>query len=560
MKNNEKSKNEEVEQKAPSTPNRANRRANNKSKSKGRRPSKMPKDEIGLKDRNPYYYAPDDTVMNHYTQLSNNMIGQRPIYWGANKLINPGIMRIKLVPSICSSPEAMTLGSYTGVNAACRKLYQELTAFTGRAATSYSAADLGVLLVCYASLIEWVSFAKRIYGTYRLYSPNNRAFNKAALQAQGIKADMDEVFNNLKYLNTVIDQMGTLVIPACPLLIKSVTMYDEIYLDDESDMAQLLIYTPEYYHVLDETTLPTGAFAECHSFTPIKTGDLADLVDFKDVIDIIKSQLDALLTSSTMAIVFADLINYANKVGSLTLIKLLPCAVDYITPVRCSHEEIMRIHNSYFVGDLMSDAEGRVTQNPTYDTIQQGMTLHMVGADGNELHQDVVTRLNYFNITENGILDFTTPDVDSKMMIEATRLICEPKNIAWDSVNSCAITTAVSSGDHIVTGLDILAVDENGLLIAPVSIPEEMQIGTTLGFLRSQNNTASMEDYIRSDIKFAQLSWYQAAPMILVWKYMIPAAEPWTICGRRSFYKTYDLRYMSSLNDRIMQYMYSVIK
>lgn len=554
---------ESVDSKSTNKTRPNGRRGNNNKRNNGKSRSKRDDalDKIGPNDKNPYYYAPDDGVMYTYTQLSQNCFGGTPISIGPSmKLKNYTVVRVHDNINIMSDADLSGTPNNVGINAATRKLYQELTAFTGRAASSYTATDLGILLVCLGSLLEMVSFAKRIYGTYRLYTPTNRLFAKGVVQGTGIQWQPQNLFADYKRLNTMIDQMSSLVIPACPFLVKCTEQYDEYYLDDDSDMGQLIIHMPAYYYVLDETMSPNGSVAKAVSTDFCYREDNYSLYynTFSNVLGWINTQYTTLLGSATMAIVFADLINYASKVGSLTFLKVLPVELDYIAPVRYSHEEIMKLHNARFVG--MPSTGANISSNVVTDTISQDRVFDLVSDAGTTWSSDEVTMMNNSGICEFGMLDFSDPNVvDPKVMIEATRYISTPRNFFWDGTNSKACTTSYfTGGDHIIVRMTFIEVQDDGSLVQN-SI---RFLRNTFGILDPLGSTSSnCNDDTAMRKMFGVLSKYQMSPMIPIWTGFATSSNlPSEFYGRSSFYRVYDRAYLNALNNRIMQYMFSVVR
>jgi len=141
-----------------------------------------------------------------------------------------------------------------GINRAAQKLWYILTCKSGRSA-GYTKSDVALLILSMGAMIETYEFIRRAFGIAYTYNQRNRALPTMLYRAMSV--DMDDYQENaatyLKRMNSLMAIMNQLPMPGnIAWFAKCQDLYQNIYMDYPSEMAQLFIVSPSTTWVLEE--------------------------------------------------------------------------------------------------------------------------------------------------------------------------------------------------------------------------------------------------------------------------------------------------------------------
>lgn len=229
------------------------------------RSDQMSKPEDG-RNNNPAWYYTDPEMADQISRFSFNQFAGLSKPYG--KYV-PQIMGIYLNPSPGVTPingplatdpwrEAAVKAQNKGINMASLKWWSILTATSGRIAP-YTRNDVAVLILALSEVVSIYEYIRRTLGLYMAYSLRNRVLPQGLIEASGIDAD-DLARKHPNYrlrMNTLVARINQLPIPGNIMYIaKAQDLYQHIYADSDSPMAQFYVVSPSTTWVIDEDTAP----------------------------------------------------------------------------------------------------------------------------------------------------------------------------------------------------------------------------------------------------------------------------------------------------------------
>lgn len=391
------------------------------------------------------YYYEDGNMLQQVTNYTFSQFLGVPLKLEtiANMTYNvSNILTVWLNPSVQPTTDDLYSSMY-GVNIAATKNYLYLSANNAKT-TNYGPQDPMALLLAVRSAIEMYGFIKRAFGVAYLYNTRNREYPTRLLQAMGINAD-DLRKNLAEYrirLNTDIALFDRIPFPkSVPMLDKALHMYEGIYLDEASPMAQTYMFCPMSVWQINEAYNPQGIGLET---IKVRSGNI-ELMDY--YISIFETLIAALANSSLLNYVYSDILRVCGD-GNLFKMELVP--ENYGVMPNVNNETRIWLHNMMKVGTPLE-----------LDQIPTGLTSGITNSNDIETNSNG-DGLNYHPMfklvatqTDNvpfmplvdGVVDFETisPSVDEK--IAATRLAAR--------MNSVGVGTTGFEGVYS-TGLPVL--------------------------------------------------------------------------------------------------------
>lgn len=353
-----------------------------------------------------------------------------------------------------------------GANLMAFKMYTLMSSFTGRT-QQYGPQDLLYMILSISQVAAISEHIRRMFGMALTVNARNRALPKGMIKAMGI-TDVDDFISHLADYRMAFNVQMTRI-NQVPLLDnigfirKCRDIYQKVYVDTDSPMAQNWFFAPYSTWVIDEESSPSGTF--------LKTINLSYSWKMSDWINVLTQQIDAILSSSTMQIVYSDLINLANKVNVPTW-QFDYLAENYVVLPEYNANAQLQFHNLDIVGIPADDAEIKTVPA---STLQAGMIL----TPNNDVLQDVdhnriiynpgfrcevqevsaTSELIYVDrYPHDTVVDFKTPNPSLEDRIEALRFSCiNSQYVTRYRRNglSGAITYGMTLSDHYVVVVDI---------------------------------------------------------------------------------------------------------
>lgn len=416
-------------------------------------------------NNDPSWYFGDKQLMDQTVNFSFNQIQGWPIRLGKYTGLNPGIMRIEVSGSIgTSTPWGVGIG-YTrteGINWAAKKTFAQLSASTGRT-TSYTPADITMMILALGDVLKLVSYIRRIFGVMYTYSNRNALYPQSLVQsmvdpnvttANGFewKVDITDIANLRTRFNIIINAFNRVpIISNIPYIHKCATMFDKIYLDDESPMAQTIYLAPNRLWKLNEIDDESGSFLES---VPASNAGQRGLDQY---IAQLEKMVNVLLDSTTLQVVYADIINLASK-GGVQLYTIPTCSEDYVVVPEYNAQFLQLVHNLTICGDWKNMAEYTTDAVKQYNCVRQDVTHNAIVQTG--LTEPFTTTVlskdfqglssdNNWQSIGNCVVDFDTPSPTVEERLEATRLTVPFSTMFWWSDKTGWAINLGAAPDHI---------------------------------------------------------------------------------------------------------------
>lgn len=326
-------------------------------------------DEEGRNNK-PGYYFVDQKVAEQVTQLVfNNVLG-----WGSiHGYEVPTIMRIDLVANpgctydipahtgpwdhtfVNSPSESENLpyanpAGKAGVNLMASKLYTLLSSFTGRT-SAYAPQDVAIMILAIAGIAEYSEAIRRIFGIALTYNYWNRTLARGLITS--MKVDADDFFANSSIyrsqFNIAMSRINQIpLLDNIAFIQKSREIYQDIYYDDPTNMSQIFYYMPKTWTILDETTDEGGSVLR-HISHGDPQDDSAQGVSVGTMINNLNKMITAVLESSTLNFIYADMLNMANKIKT-PMWKFDYLAENYTVLPVYNRNACLQLHNLKIAG------------------------------------------------------------------------------------------------------------------------------------------------------------------------------------------------------------------
>jgi len=526
-----------------------------KSRSTRRPRSSNSKTEVAMgslsntkRDNDPNWYFTDAMVAEQASQLSFQQFAGSPApVVGTFKM--PTIMRFEMnacpMPSFSANiqkydetipaetnwgvQDASGFYEKDGLNLASMKLYTLMSTFTGRTST-YGPQDIGLMILAIGSIAELIEHIRRAFGLALTYNPRNRVFPRTLINALGF--DADDLFWKLadyrmRFNSEIIRINQIPLLDNIGYLRKCRDIYQKIYLDEPSDMAQVYAMVPRTVWILNEDDPNTPSFLETKYIT-----EYIEPLSMQTWLNELHDMITKVLESSTLNLVYADLINLNSKIGFPTWqFDLL--AENYVVLPEFNATFLLQVHNLDVVGDPLASARAGLVNNIPF-------------TDANDVKQDPNTNSiiynpmfpNQYSGAHAMVVDMATDNPSLEDRIEALRY-----KVAWSglyyiegsgsTVGNWDVFKALP--DHYCTRATVFCGDEDRIT------GNQMRI------------TTNHFDITRTWAKYMwpKFTVFTDHPILYVQEDADPVIED--MAGDFTFYTTIDYLYMVRLNRIISQ-------
>lgn len=338
-----------------------------------------------------------------------------------------GLATIYFAPSI-----GVSTNKASPINMAAVNLYSDVRhANSGHA--NYDPADLMMYLLALDSAYMYHSMLRRAYGMLRNYSPVNRYYPRAFIEAMGL--DFDDLILHMSdfvyYINNYAVKLGSLAAPASFTYFKRhMWMCDNIYVDDPtSAKAQTYMLCPTGFWKWTNTG-STGTKLEFVDFYHGRAKTLSDLINFGTTL------LEFLLGDEDVGIISGDIIK---AYGVTNLMQMYDTPFNYAVLPSYDANVLNQIHNATLCGEV-DPTSWDITQDPS---INEGAILFN-------------PRTRLWNDTEGGtsyllkrIISQKTDSVTADDNYEATRFANVGKSVQRDQENLASYLTFEHTGTEI---------------------------------------------------------------------------------------------------------------
>ena len=398
----------------------------NKRKSTNKRPARVDKSKINKdscdrlnssdRDNDPNWYFLDARVADQAGSFSfSNFNGvpadaQYAAFEGAtgeqawanieSTISVPSIMTFKMSPSAGNTESIQQ-----GINLAGLKTYTQLSSMNAKT-TAYAPQDVTILLLTLGEVISMLEHIRRAFGVAFTYNQRNRSLPHQLLRSMGFDADdfLENIAQHRLQFNSWITALNKLpMLDNIAYFYKCADMYQKVYLDSESAMAQVVLSRPYSTWILNEAYNDQGS--------GLGTKVLPDVGTWAQWADIVNTQIESLFTSSTFNYIFSDILNLSTKAGAkLMFMDYLDEGYSVIPEYNRNYS--LQMHNVVVTGTTYVPNENYSKDNDVSCSVDKNLIVYKP----------------LFNIPDkkyikDPIVDFDVPQPNLVDRIEATRYI-----------------------------------------------------------------------------------------------------------------------------------------
>lgn len=408
----------------------------------------------------------------------------------------------------------------TGINMAGLQTYATLSSVNAKT-TQYAPQDLTTLTLALGEVISTLEHIRRAFGVAFTYNQRNRSMPHKLLTALGFDADdfLENIAQHRMQFNSWITAFNKIpFLDNIAYLHKCADLYQNVYLDSESDMAQIVLMKPYSTWVIDETASDQG--------TVLDTVVAFRKSKWDQVTQVVTSQIQHLFESATFNYIYSDILNYSNKTGA-KLLYMDYLLEGYAVVPQYNRNFMLQVHNAISVGIPLSA-----------DNVPEGFTK------SNNVYPDVnKNKLNYNPLFPSPtpsdlVVDFDTPTASVEDRIEATRFQAITKY--YDGEPSKGIRNRiVSVPDHYVANMRIDS--SNG---------DFSQVGSAISI--SSSTTALPLTQIRTMCGLTKIDW---APLQYI---LMENGLEGFINGDLNYFSTIDQNWYQRVNDLTFQSLFTL--
>lgn len=360
----------------------------------------------------------------------------------------PGILILQHMPAFGGGS---TTGHSTALNMAAHNIYS-FVRHLNSGGSNYDAPDLLVYILCVSQLYSAHSWMRRLYGLLRTYDPNNWYKPEGIFNALGIDFHdfREHIVDFRAYINMFATKIATLKIPKdLGITKRHIWMYENIYKDEESVHAQLMMFEPDGFYMFNETKTETQTYGGAEYvpfFRERFENNVVHQMTYYDLVDYMDALVDASFLSEDHNIMSGDIFKaYQGNCEDAYQID-----ESYITEPVYEESFNLQVSNAVIGGCTASEGNATwqndgIVQNPTTGGLTNNILFSYSG--GNETIrnkiQEVLESKRFINHHKDD------PTVDDN--VEATRLIQIPR------VVNAGGSALISYYEHAASGLIVNA-------------------------------------------------------------------------------------------------------
>lgn len=377
------------------------------------------------------YYYTDPNILASVTNFSFTEFLGLPVEYGSiynapvrEKVAN--VVAIRMNPSVQPTAAAGATG-YEAINVVGLRNYTNLTAGNGKT-DKYAPSDPILAVLAIGSAVSMYSHIKRAFNSYQLVNQRNRDYPKLLFKAMGIDWDdfKSNIANYRDQFNLLVCQFDKIpMFDSITYLEKCKHMYEYIYVDEQSPLAQTYLFTPNSVWTLDEAYDPNGSgLVTTYLYNSVTSEGTKYM---SELLDIFALQIQRLTSSSTLSLVYSDILRLIqNGKGKSFLLETIPLMPDpKFAPI--INDEIRHwLNNMIIVGapiakDALPAAVTRGTTNEN-DVASDGDTGAVIYRPTFKLAQHATGELDNSGVLVSKMLksdlvnfDSMAPSIDDKV-------------------------------------------------------------------------------------------------------------------------------------------------
>lgn len=459
---------------------------------------RKPQDDTSVRFTNePTYYYTNKEVTDGALRIPYNLFAGTQYNVGDSTFKPLNVLVYHTLPTPTHSWDRtsvdVALSRESGIDWAAQRLYTALSAVNGKT-TNYTPATISILMLAMGEVISMYSFIRRAFGYAYTYSRRNWGVPFSLFKAMGIDwADFRaNIADYLTQFNTIIADMNKIpILSNVTYFQKCADMYNYVYQDDESPMAQLELMVPDYtWLLIEDSTIREGSILQTIC-TPCCKGHSPNYAaTMQGWLDLLRTQIYNLMMSQTLNVVYSDIYNYVFKKG-MQVDHLPPVLSDYHLDSIYNVEWKNTMHNARVFGKPVGNGgKGENTGKPltikvytaadkfsNYGISNMNDVWENSDASGlvyNPLHEIRIPKvftapdvMPYADVIDYGALstimfDTSSPELTLEQKIEYTRYTTPYEVVgceATDTVTGSYIsmyTQCHAPSDHSISDIELL--------------------------------------------------------------------------------------------------------
>lgn len=515
------------------------------------------KDEAMLeaegRNNDPNWYFLDKAIAEQISQCSFRTIAGYPLRLTVPKGTSGGTglattdvsLNLNSVTNILLNPSAGVQVTYdpldiqkSGINLAGFRLFQKISAFTGRDIKNYGPQDLSILILYMGEIISMMEWARRVFGVFYTSSERNRAYPRAVLQAMRVDP-VDFANNYAQYrtrFNALVTRLNATVIPKnVNYFDKCASLYEKIYLDSESPMATTLFFSPATVWRLDETSYEGGTILKSFGFTERTDGTAGTQpLSFGTYwLPIFEQSVDILMNSATFNYIYMDLLNLAAH-QSMEFWKFDYLLDGYTVMPEYNRNFMLQLHNMTIMGlptaaAFTTTGAGAVTPfNDVYPDVEKNALFYNPGW---EIYSNLPTTAP----TNDVIIDSDMAAPGTEDRIEMMR---------FTSLSGTTIALNVQGTNYTIDA------------VLPDHYVVQLLIRTAEGTVSKHSQSYNNADWNRA-VLYSQIDW---APLQYVLEKNSDGTYSYSknVVGDLNYFTTVDKSYLRQVDDFVGFALYDV--
>lgn len=376
------------------------------------------------RDNDPNWYFTDASVADQASTFAfdqyigtNVEIGVTSQTGGVETQSSATIKVPSILTMVCSPSPGDVSAGVKGVNIAALRTYTQLSSRNAKT-SNYAPQDISTLILAFGEVVSILEHIRRAFGVAYTYNQRNRALPYRLLQTMGF--DPDEFLSNQAnfrlQFNSWITALNKVPFPTnIAYVYKCMDMYQRVYLDSDSQMAQVVFARPATTWIMNETLEDTGTVLVTTKLPLYKNSTISDVTaSWKTWEATVDSQISALLNSATFNYIFSDILMLHDKYG-MPLTRLAYLDFDYAVVPEYNRNFMLQVHNATPVGYPMDTAPGGGFTNA--NNVYHDPNFNMLS------YKPAWTCTDGYKFVTTPIVDMDVPEASVVDRIEATRYI-----------------------------------------------------------------------------------------------------------------------------------------
>lgn len=275
------------------------------------------------------------------------------------KIITPGVCAIDLLSTIGPQSPSDSDSLYNAINECANSMYAHIR-MSNAGGKNYDPSDLVMYIYAVSSAYALHGYLRRLYGIAKYYNYYNNYTPDVLMKACGW-GNPGLILNNMTTFRDIINTFGRrlAVFPVpttIPIVDRMAHLYDDVYLDSDSERAQMYVFRPSGLYVYNDVNIG-GLKLDYDTFSFTKVPSFSKLTAAIDAI------IQPILESQSLGEIKRDIL--ATYPSSSWYV---PEEVqsDYLVIPKLDYNVLLAIHNCTVVdevfGDIRLGDNGRIYQ------------------------------------------------------------------------------------------------------------------------------------------------------------------------------------------------------